>query len=47
MEKLVVIHVHDDGAVLVSDAWGETQYMTKEEYNTYLINVKKLEENER
>jgi len=47
MEKLVIIHENDDGSMLVSDSWGETQYMTKEEYNQYLININKLEENER
>lgn len=46
MNELIIIHEHDDGGVTVCDPWGETVYLTKEEYKIYLKNIKKLEENE-
>ena len=38
MNELLVIHEHADGSVTVCDSWGETEYLTKEEYQLYLKN---------
>lgn len=49
MEKkceLYVIKEFEGGNVLVGDSYGTTQYLTKEEYETYLKNRKKLDEKE-
>ena len=42
MNELAIIYEYDCGDVLVSDPWGETEYLTKKEYETYLENRKKL-----
>jgi hypothetical protein len=44
MNELLVIHEYEDGSVTVCDPWGETGYLTKEEYKIYLKNQKNLEE---
>ena len=49
MEKkceLYIIREFEDGNVLVGDLYGTIQYLTKEEYEKYLENVKKLKEDE-
>jgi hypothetical protein len=46
MNELLVIYKYDNEAVLVCDPWGETAYLTKEEYEVYLKNRKKLKQNE-
>ena len=43
MNELLVIHEYDDGAVVVCDPWGETGYLSKEEYDLYLKNIKENE----
>jgi len=39
MNELIIIEQYEDGSVLVGDTYGETQYMTKEEYETYCRNI--------
>jgi len=39
MNELVIIREYADGSVLVGDPYGETQHMTKEEYETYCKNI--------
>lgn len=43
MNELMVIHEYEDGSVTVCDPWGETGYLTKEEYEVYLKNRENLE----
>lgn len=44
ISELYVIKEFEGGNVLVGDHYGETQYLTKEEYELYLENRKKLDE---
>ena len=42
--ELYIIKEFEGGNVLVGDHYGTTQYLTKEEYELYLENVKKLKD---
>jgi hypothetical protein len=44
--ELYIIKEFEDGNVLVGDHYGTTQYLTKSEYEKYLENRKKLDNNE-
>jgi len=39
MNELLIIKQYEDGGVLVCDPSGDTQYMTKEEYEKYCKNI--------
>jgi hypothetical protein len=40
--ELIVLKEYDDGYILVGEIYGETAVMTKQEYETYIENIKKL-----
>jgi len=39
MNELLIIKTFNDGSVLVQDNYGDTKYMTKEEYELYCRNI--------
>ena len=44
--ELYIIKEFESGNVLVGDRYGTTQYLTKEEYELYLENIKNLKDEE-